>query len=44
MTEREKLMEDVIDLGVASVETKGGTNGNLDAVFSLQKIPGLSDD
>ncbi len=44
MNEREKLIEDVIDLGIASVETKGGNNGNLDSVFSLQKIPGISDD
>jgi hypothetical protein len=37
-------VEDVIDLGVASEETRGGTNGKLDAMLSLQPQGGISDD
>jgi len=44
MTEREQLPEDVIDLGIASVETKGGMDQTLDSVFTLQKHIGISDD
>ena len=44
MTEREHLNEDVIDLGVASVETKGGQDQILDSVLSLQKHAGIADD
>jgi|GEM_PF-5712738 len=44
MTEHEQLPEDVIDLGIASVETKGGSIGHLDAVGSLHNPTGLSDD
>jgi len=44
MKKREKLKEDVIDLGIASVETKGGQDQILDSALSLQKHVGISDD
>lgn len=44
MTERDQLVEDVIDLGTASVETKGGQTGILDVAASLQHHAGIADD
>jgi hypothetical protein len=44
MTERDFHVEDVIDLGVASEETRGGNNGTMDTALSLQPQGGISDD
>lgn len=44
MTQSAYLKEDVIDLGAASVETKGGQDQILDSALSLQKHVGISDD
>lgn len=44
MTKLEQLPEDVIDLGTASVETKGGHVGVLDNLNSLEIFGGISDD
>jgi predicted alpha/beta-fold hydrolase len=41
---REHLNDDLIDLGVASVETKGGHVGFLDSDTTLQPSLGLMDD
>jgi hypothetical protein len=40
----EREHDDLIDLGSASVETKGGTRGKDDHFAGLVQIEGLSDD
>lgn len=35
---------ELIELGQASIETKGGNQGVLDESFTLQPIGGISDD
>ncbi|GAY20123.1 benenodin family lasso peptide [Sphingobium fuliginis] len=42
--ERTEVTEEVIDLGQASAETKGGGELILDSVSSEQNFAGLSDD
>lgn len=44
MEKQTGVTDDVIELGVASVETKGGGERFLDTAGSEQKIVGLSDD
>lgn len=40
----EQLQDDLIDLGVASEETKGGAIGSFDVEGTLRPSAGLSDD
>lgn len=35
---------ELIELGQASIETKGGNQGELDVLLTLQPIGGISDD
>lgn len=41
---REHEADDLIDLGAASVETKGSTNGRDDHFAGLIQVEGLSDE
>ncbi len=40
----ERIEDDLIDLGAASVETKGGLWGVMDHESSLKTLDGLTDD
>jgi hypothetical protein len=40
----DQLHDELVDLGAASVETKGGAVGIIDTEATLYRRPGLSDD